>query len=122
MIRMGVMTKMFEDLQVWQSSRIVTNKVYASFGLIKDYAFRDQIQRASVSIMNNIAEWYDRETEKEKKRFFVMAKWSCAEVRSMLYIANDLDLIDESEFVELKELVTTLSKQLSAFIKKFTAE
>lgn len=56
MIRIDGMTKMFEDLQVWQSGRIITNRVYALFGSIKDYAFRDQIQRASVSIMNNIAE------------------------------------------------------------------
>ena len=87
----------FEDIVTWQESRILVNDMYEIFNKCKDYAFRDQIQRAVVSIMNNIAEGYERGGNREFARFLYIAKASCAEVRSMLYIALDLEYIRPDE-------------------------
>ena len=75
----------FEDIQAWQKWRELTNKIYEitrSESFNKDRWLRDQIRRASVSIVSNIAEWFERNTDKEFKQFLFIAKWSCGEVRS----------------------------------------
>ena len=80
-------------------------------------AERDQIQRASVSIMSNIAEGFERSGNKEFSHFLYMAKGSAGEVRSHLYIAQDLGYLDEAEFKKLYELALCVVRQLSGFIK-----
>lgn len=85
----------FEDLLCWQESRKDAKSIYTVFQNCKDYAFRDQIQRASVSVMNNIAEWFSRFSSKEKIQFFNIAVASLNEVRSMIYLASDLKYIDQ---------------------------
>jgi len=75
----------FEDIIAWQKSRDLTLAVYGAFRNIKDFSFRDQIQRASVSVMNNIAEGFERKGNKEFGRFLCISNGSCGEVRSMLY-------------------------------------
>jgi four helix bundle protein len=67
----------FEDILAWQKSKVLTLKVYTLLSNIKDFAFRDQICRASVSIMNNIAEGFERKSDKEFKHFLFIAKGSC---------------------------------------------
>jgi four helix bundle protein len=79
----------FEDLQIWQRSRVLTNAVYNAFEKIRDFEFRSQIQRASVSVMNNISEGFERRTKKDFAHFLDLAKGSAGEVRSMLYLAED---------------------------------
>ena len=79
----------FEDLRIWQQTRQLTNTVYENLADCRDYAFRDQMQRAAVSIMNNIAEGFERRTSKDFGHFLDIAKGSCGEVRSMLYLAED---------------------------------
>ena len=74
----------FEEIIVWQKARELTGLIYVNLRDCRDYAFRDQLQRASVSIMNNIAEGFERKGNKEFKRFLFIAKGSSAEVRSML--------------------------------------
>ncbi len=74
----------FEEIIVWQKARELTGLIYVNLRDFRDYAFRDQLQRASVSIMNNIAEGFERKGNKEFKRFLFIAKGSSAEVRSML--------------------------------------
>ena len=108
----------FEDIIAWQKSKDLTLSIYESFKACKDYSFRDQVQRASISIMNNIAEGFERKGDKEFKRFLFMAKGSSGEVRSMLYIALDLEYISQSKFEELMRLSLEISKILSGFIKK----
>ncbi len=73
----------FEDIRAWQNAKELTKTIYFAFSDTKDFSFRDQIQRASVSIMNNIAEGFERQTNNEFKHFLFIAKGSCGEVRSM---------------------------------------
>lgn len=75
-------------MEVWQASRKLVRTVYEIFSSIHDFSFRDQITRASLSIMNNIAEGHERDSKKEFARFLKIAKGSCGEVRSMLLIAH----------------------------------
>ena len=110
----------FEDLPVWQSTRELGALVYktaAEGKLSKDYGLRNQIQRAVVSIMNNIAEGYERKSDKEFERFLYISKGSCGEVRSMLYIAHDLKYISKNDQYICYNLSVEISKLLSGFIK-----
>jgi four helix bundle protein len=108
----------FEDIIVWQKSKLLITDIYKDFKNCKDYAFRDQIQRASVSIMNNIAEGYERMSNKEFVKFLYIAKGSCGEVRSMLYLSLDLGYIDNKTFNLNFERATEISRMLSGLIKK----
>ncbi len=108
----------FEDILVWQKSRIFVSRVYDIFGKSKDYGFRDQIQRASVSVMNNIAEGFERRGRREFSQFLYVAKASCSEVRSMLYVAYDLKYVSKETFEELKDQSEEISRMLAGFIKK----
>jgi len=87
----------FEDILAWQKAKILTLKIYSLLKGLKDLAFRDQICRASVSIMNNIAEGFERKSDKEFIHFLFIAKGSCGEVRSMLYLAIGLNYIDDEQ-------------------------
>jgi four helix bundle protein len=90
--------KSFEDLQVWQDARIFVKSIYKLTSLNKfkiDYGLKDQIQRAAVSITNNIAEGFERDSNKELMKFLTYAKGSAGEVRSMLYVALDLNYMSE---------------------------
>ncbi len=107
----------FEDIVAWQKAKILTLQIYHIFNNSKDYSFKDQIQRASISIMNNIAEGYERKSNKEFIQFLYIAKGSCGEVRSMLYLGRDLKYIDIDEYSKMNELVLEISKMLSGFIK-----
>ncbi len=107
----------FEDVIAWQKARVLTVRIYTLFRESKDFGFTNQIQRASVSIMNNIAEGFERKGDKEFKHFLFMAKGSCGEVRSMLILAKDLELISTNEYLELHDLSEEISKILSGLIK-----
>ena len=107
----------FEDILTWQKAKLLSLNVYKFFNLNKDYAFRDQIQRASVSIMNNIAEGFERKGNKELSHFLFIAKGSCGEVRSMLYLALELKYISEKDFQKMYTDSVEISKMLSSFIK-----
>lgn len=107
----------FEDIKVWQKAKELTLLIYKTFSNNKDYRFRDQIQSASVSIMNNIAEGFERQGNKEFSRFLFISKGSCAEVRSMLYLAIDLKYISKLDFDNIFGLSEEISKMLSGFIK-----
>ena len=107
----------FEDIQAWKKSGELTVKIYSHFSGIKDYGFRDQICRASVSIMNNIAEGFERKTNNDFKHFLFIAKGSCGEVRSMLYLAKSLKYLDQEDFNTIINLCLEISKMLSGLIK-----
>lgn len=114
---MGKIEK-FEDILAWQESRVLVKEIYVLFKNCKDYSFRDQLQRATVSVMNNIAEGYERKGNKEFAKFLYIAKGSCAEVRSMLYIALDLGYINNEDFDIYQDKCLHISSMLSNFIKK----
>lgn len=107
----------FEDIISWQKAKELTIKIYNIFKETKDFGFKNQIERASVSIMNNIAEGFDRQTKKEFIHFLYIAKASNAEVRSMLNLAKDLDKINEKDFLYLYNLSEEISRLLYGFIK-----
>lgn len=107
----------FEDILVWQKAKNLSLLVYELFKHNKDYGFKDQIQRASVSIMNNVAEGFERKGDKEFSRFLYIAKGSCGEVRSMLYLALELRYISEKDFHKTYNNSVEISKMLSGFIK-----
>lgn len=80
----------FDDIIAWQKSKNLTVEIYFLFTDHKDFGFKDQIQRASVSIMNNIAEGFERKSNNEFRQYLYIAKGSCGEVRSMLILAKEL--------------------------------
>ena len=109
--------KYFEDLTAWQVARKLTREVYAITGkaaFARDFGLRDQIRRAAVSVMSNIAEGFERAGAREFHQFLVVAKGSCAEVRSQLYVAFDNGYLDEPHFQELHALANRTSKIIGA--------
>ncbi len=101
-----------EDIQVWQKARQLTRNIYeitANGNFAKDYGLRNQIQRASVSIMANIAEGFGRRSDKEFANFLNMAHGSVSEVQSHLYVALDLNYISKDSFTELNDLLDEVS-------------
>ena len=107
----------FEDVLAWQEAQKLTLEIYKQFKDCKDFNFKDQIQRASVSIMNNIAEGFERYTNKEFKNFLYIAKGSCGEVRSMLNLSLKLNYVTEEQYKKFLELSIKISKLISGFIK-----
>src|SRR3990167_5463726 len=111
--------KYFEDLEVWKEARRLTNEVYAvtrNGGFSKDFGLRDQIQRATVSIMSNIAEGFERGGNQELIQFLYIAKGSCGEVRSQLYIALDQGYISRDQFDQMLNSFKRISGMLSSLI------
>jgi len=82
-----------------------------------DFGLRDQIRRAAVSIMSNIAEGFERNSDREFRQFLYISKGSAGEVRSLLYVAMDLNYINKTMYESLIELVLLVSQKLSCFIK-----
>jgi four helix bundle protein len=110
----------FEDLDAWQVSRELANLIYAlgrESGLSKDYGFKDQIQRAAVSVMNNIAEGFERGSNKDFAKFLFIARGSVGEVRSMLYLAADQNYISAEQFKEVYNLCVRGSQLCWGLIK-----
>jgi len=107
----------FEDIKAWQKAKELTIQIYNLFEQSKDFGFKDQIQRASVSIMNNIAEGFERRSNKEFSHFLYIAKGSCGEVRSMLVLAKELNKITEHDYNILFPLSEEISKMISGLIK-----
>ena len=109
--------KQFEELTIWQESRILVKDIYALCKNNNDFSFRDQIQRAAVSIMNNIAEGFERDSKQDFIKFLYYSKSSCGEVRSMLFIALDLKYIPQSQFDEFYNKAFKLSVGIHKLIK-----
>lgn len=107
----------FEDIIAWQRARELTKIIYQELRNSRDFGFRDQMQRASVSIMNNIAEGFERKGNKELKNFLFIAKGSSAEVRSMSYLAFDLQYITKQQHDKLLSMTDEIARLLSGFIK-----
>ncbi|MFZ6015485.1 MAG: four helix bundle protein [Patescibacteria group bacterium] len=106
----------FKDLLVWQKARKLTVRIYKLFSDSRDFGFRDQIRRASLSVMNNIAEGYARRNDRELVYFLRIAKASCVEVQSMIYLAVDLEYIKKNEMGDILSEVVELLKMLNGFL------
>ena len=112
--------KEFEEYDCWQFARELTNLVYTLTrdDLVKrDYGYVDQIRRAAVSIMNNIAEGHERGSNKDFVKFLYVARGSAGEVRNMLYVGLDQKYIDQQRFEQLKELAIRTSKACYGLIR-----
>lgn len=111
----------FEDIPVWNEAKIFVNDIYNIIfthqKLHKDYSLTDQLKRASYSIMLNIAEGFERGSNKEFANFLNIAKGSAGEVRSILYILKDNEYIKENSFIELHSKIEKISANLSNFRK-----
>jgi four helix bundle protein len=105
--------KSFEDLIAWQKARLLTSAIYrmtreAAFA--RDFGLRGQIQRAAVSIMSNIAEGFERGSAADFHHFLVIAKSSCAELRSQLYVALDAEYIAQEDFSRLMSQASEVAR------------
>ena len=112
--------KSFEEINSWQKARQFNKRIYEitdNQNFKKDFDLVIQIRRASISISSNIAEGFERNTDKEFIHFLYIAKASAGEVRSQLYLALDLNYIEKIEFEELFNDVSDISKLISGFIK-----
>jgi four helix bundle protein len=116
--------KRFEEIQAWQKAREITKKVYSmsdSGIFAKDFSLRDQMKRASVSIMANIAEGHGRRTATEFANFLNIARGSAIELQSHLYVALDLNYINENEFKKTYVMLDEVSKMtlsLAQYLRK----
>ena len=111
--------KVFEDLEIWKEARHLTQTIYrltTTENFSKDFGLRDQIRRATVSIMSNIAEGFERGGNQEFIQFLYVAKGSCGEVRSQLYVALDQRYIDQKQTDELTKSFKRLSSMISNLI------
>lgn len=114
----------FEEIQAWQKAREVTLLIYkitANENFAKDFGLKDQIRRASVSIMANIAEGHGRRTNIEFANFLNIARGSTAEVQSHLYVAVDLNYIGRDDFEKLYLSLTEISRMtlaLAQYLRK----
>ncbi len=107
----------FEDLEVWKESMRLALSIYRILESCNNFNMRDQMQRAAVSIPSNIAEGYDRNSNKEFIRFLNIAKGSCGELRTQLYLSRELKLIEKPLCDELIEKTHKISAMLSNLIK-----
>ena len=108
----------FEDIQAWQEARILTKQVYmlTKEGLLsKDFGLRDQIQRAAVSVMANIAEGFDCDSHAEFARFLGFARRSAVEVQSLLYAALDAGYVTSDVFKSTYDQANKTKAMVSAF-------
>lgn len=111
--------KRFEEIEAWQEARELVKQVYSlsnAAGFSRDFGLRDQVRRASVSLMANIAEGYERGGRKEFVQFLSIAKGSAAEARSHLYVALDQGYIEDETFNKLVVQLETTARKPSKLI------
>jgi len=112
--------KRFEEMDAWRKARELAKAVYtATWGesFSRDFALRDQIRRAVISVMSNIAEGFDRAGNRELVQFLSVAKGSVAEVQSQLYIALDVQYIGQEQFDTLYQLAGDTSRLIGGFMR-----
>lgn len=115
----------FEELHIYQRARKLTNNIYAitkAGKFSKDFGLTNQIRRAAVSVMSNIAEGFERGTNTKFVRFLYIAKASCGEVRAQLQIAQDQKYISDNQYRQLYELSQMTSSMLANFITYLQAK
>jgi four helix bundle protein len=108
----------FEDLLIWQKARVLTKEIYLitkQQDFSRDFGLTSQMQRATVSIMSNIAEGFERQGRREFHQFLTISKASCGELRSQLYTAFDLGYITQAQFNILQKQALELSRMLQKF-------
>lgn len=110
----------FEDIEAWKKARKLAREIYAisNEGLFaRDFGLRDQIRRAAVSVMSNIAEGFERGGDVEFRRFLAIAKGSAGEVKAQLYVALDAGMIDQAKFDSLYKKATETGNLVGGFMR-----
>jgi four helix bundle protein len=108
--------KKFEDIESWKQARTLTSEIYkitSSGGFDRDFGLKDQIRRACVSILSNIAEGFERGGDQEFLQFLAVAKGSCGEARAQLYVALDQSYLSQEQFEKLSNAATQISQLIS---------
>jgi four helix bundle protein len=116
--------RQFEELEVWRVAKDLAIRIYkvtASGAFSRDFGLRDQIRRAAVSAMSNIAEGFDRYSRKEFRQFLSIARGSASEVRSQLHLAYELSYVSKSDFDDLVEICWRVTRMLGALRDKLGA-
>jgi len=108
--------KSFEELDIWKESMQVALQIYTLFKECKDFGFKDQVQRSAVSVPSNIAEGFERQTDKEFVQFLYIAKGSCGELRTQIYLALKLSYIEKTAGKKLIEQTKQVSSKISKLI------
>ena len=114
------MAKRFEDLRVWQLALDLGEDIYRvtrDGQFSRDFGLKDQIRRAAVSVLSNVAEGFERDGDKEFRQFLFVSKGSCGEVRAQLHLAWRLGYLDETRFRELHAKSMNATRMLAALIK-----
>jgi four helix bundle protein len=110
---------LFEDIEAWKTARELARLVYEltqQGAFARDFGLKDQIQRACVSVMSNIAEGFESRTDTQFLNYLGHAKGSAGETRSQLYVAFDLNYVSQEQFALAQKLVEKASRQLSRFM------
>jgi len=114
----------FEDLEAWCKARVLATSIYSVTGtgpFARDFSLRDQIRRAAVSVLSNIAEGFDRGGQVEFRRFLGIAKGSAAEVRAQLYVALDVGLLTQTQFDSLLGQSEDVTRLIAGLIRHIAA-
>jgi four helix bundle protein len=109
----------FEDILAWQKARTLNLEIYKISNrpdFSRDFGLRDQMRRASISVLSNIAEGFERKSKAEFSQFLNIAKGSAGELRAQLYVALDLNYISGEEFTSLYKTTVEVSKMISGFM------
>ena len=112
--------KRFEDFEAWKKARSLANAVYrltTQGAFSRDFALRDQVRRAAVSVVSNIAEGFERGGNKEFAQFLALAKGSCGELRAQLYIARDQGYLSQAQFEALLAESMQVSRMIAALMQ-----
>lgn len=113
--------KQFEELEMCKKARVLHKSVYLHLRQCRDYSFRDQMQRAALSVMSNISEAFERKTKKDFAHFLDLAKGSAGEVRSMTFAAEDIGVLPEINAEQLRCEYEVLSRRIASFQKHLRA-
>ena len=114
--------KSFEDLDIWKRACRLATEVYENLKNCRDYGLKDQMTRAAVSIASNIAEGAERNSVKEYRHFLHIAKGSAAELRTQLYIANNIGILDQKITTELIKDLKTISAKTQALVNNLNTQ
>jgi four helix bundle protein len=107
----------FEEIEAWKKSQLIAVRIYKLLQANLDFGFKNQIQRAVISISNNIAEGFDRGSDADFRRFLFIALGSCSEVKSMIYIAHHLSYLSIDDSIQMRKDLTEISRMIKGFIR-----
>jgi four helix bundle protein len=107
----------FEEIEAWKKSQLIAVRIYKLLQANLDFGFKNQIQRAVISISNNIAEGFDRGSDADFRRFLFIALGSCSEVKSMIYIAHHLSYLSINDSIQMRKDLTEISRMIKGFIR-----